>query len=243
MFLFIVPHALQDPRTRLFGILIRSILILEPLLDIKRLWDVGTLFDRWPRRHHFLPLLQGWELVDLNASPGRPHDPADAGDVGNGDVVANNESGFRELEMLVQHTVQTPRLIDITIDAVLDLLRCVPHKMVGLALHRPQTTVLEEQPVVDLVVLAATLGVADLVVLVVLLGQVLQHTAALEYPNLLPVAEGVGHCWDATVRVDLEEPWFLLLVGRNVYVLGLIGQTKLFQPNRDFNAIGRRIRV
>ena len=52
-------------------------------------------------------------------------DPAPDGHVGNGDTVADDESRGRLLKMSVQDAVQTARLVDVAVDAVLNLLRGV----------------------------------------------------------------------------------------------------------------------
>jgi len=104
--------------------------------------------------------------------------------------------------MRVQHGIQAPRLILIAINPVLDLLRRIAREVVALALHGPHAGVLEEEPVVDLVGLAGAAGVRDLVLGVVLLDEVLLDGAGFEEVDGLPVAEGVGQCWDAAVGVD-----------------------------------------
>jgi hypothetical protein len=75
-----------------------------------------------------------------------------------------------------------------------------------LSLHGTHACILEEEPVVGLVVFAGALGIRDLVLGVITLGQVLKDTARLEQTDCLSVSEGIGQCGDATVGVDLEEP-------------------------------------
>jgi hypothetical protein len=67
----------------------------------------------------------------------------------------------------------------------------VADEVIRLALHGSDAGILEVQPADGLVVFAGALGVGDLVVLVVLLGQVGEDAAGLEEPDLLAVCEGV----------------------------------------------------
>lgn len=66
------------------------------------------------------------------------------------------------------------RLVDIPVHTALDPLRCIAREMVRLALHRPHTGVLVEEPVAECVVLGRAPGIGDFVVGVVLLDEVLQ---------------------------------------------------------------------
>ena len=95
-------------------------------------------------------------------------------------MVTDQISRLRPREMLIEDAVQTARLVHVSIHAVLDALGGVAGEMVRLALHGTDACVLEEEPVVRLVVLAGALGIGDLVVWVVLLGQVLQDAAGFE---------------------------------------------------------------
>lgn len=51
--------------------------------------------------------------------------PAPAGNVGNGDAVADEEARGRRGQLLVQGAVQAARLVDVAVDTVLNLLRGV----------------------------------------------------------------------------------------------------------------------
>jgi hypothetical protein len=84
--------------------------------------------------------------------------------------------------------------------------------MVRLALHRPDSGVLKEEPAVGLVVFFCAADVADFVVFVVLVDQVLLDTAGLEQGDGPAAIEGVGDGGYATVGIDLEEPRLLLRV-------------------------------
>lgn len=61
--------------------------------------------------------------------------------------------------------------------------------------------------------------VGDLVILVVLFGEILKDAAGLEEAYLLSVAEGICDGWNASIGVDLEEPGLLLGVFANIDML------------------------
>ena len=90
------------------------------------------------------PFLQVGELFDIDTCPSSINDPANRGDISYADVIPNDEPALAVFQMLVKNTVQSPRLIDIPVDAVLDLFRRVSVEMICLALHRAQTAMLPE---------------------------------------------------------------------------------------------------
>lgn len=137
-------------------------------------------------------------------------------------LVADKIIRLGVLEMLLQHRVQTARLVLISVDAVFNLLRRVPEEVVGLPLHGAHAPVQEEEPVVNFVAFAGPFGVGDLVLGVVLLNEVLQDGTGLEEADLLAIRESVGHCWDAAIRVDFEEPGLLLGVLGKVDFMRLV---------------------
>lgn len=124
-------------------------------------------------------------------------------DIGNGNMVADNVSGLGLSEVLVQDTVQATALIDVSVHAILNALGSVPREVVSLALHGADAGVLEEEPVVHLVVFAGTPGERDLVLGIILFDQILQDATRLEKADLLAVAESVGQGGNAAVGVDL----------------------------------------
>lgn len=77
----------------------------------------------------------------------------------------------------------------------------------------------KEDPLQDFAIVVGVFhGVeAELVVLIIMLLQVKQDGGALKHDE--PVAGPVDESGDATVRVDLEEPRFLLLARHDVYLL------------------------
>jgi hypothetical protein len=94
-----------------------------------------------------------------------------------------------------------------------------------LTLHRPNSSILEEQPVVHLVPLPGTPGEADLVLGVITVNQVLHYAPGLEEVDGLAIREGIGKCWDAAIGVDGAEPWLFLGVLADVDLVGLVGDS------------------
>lgn len=153
---------------------------------------MAALFSALSLSHALLPGLQIREVLDFNTSPSSSSHPAPVRDIGDGNMVADKIPGLGLSEMLVQDTVQTAGLVDVPVHTVLNALRGIPREVVSLALHGANASILEEQPVVHLVVFAGALGVGDLVVGIILFGQVLQDAARLEQADLLSVAKSVG---------------------------------------------------
>lgn len=79
-------------------------------------------------------------------------------------------------------------------------------------MHGFDACVEEEEPVCDLVRLPRSLGVADEVVFVVLLDEILHDPARLEEPNRHTTSEGVCQSRYPTVGVDFERKRLLLNV-------------------------------
>jgi hypothetical protein len=113
-----------------------------------------------------------------------------------------------------------------------------------LTLHRSHTGVLEEKPVVSLYGFAGALGVRDLVFAIMLirqrlrrkcdeisriiaLNQVLHDASRLKQVDGLAISELVGQRRDTTIRVDGEEPVFLLCVLADVNLLNLVRETAI----------------
>ncbi len=82
--------------------------------------------------------------------------------------------------MRVQYTVKTTCLVLVAINGVGDFLGRVAVKNIRLALHRSDAGVQEEQPVVDFVALARAVRIADQVLGIVLLDEILHYTPGLE---------------------------------------------------------------
>ena len=91
-------------------------------------------------------------------------------------------------------------------------------------MHRAHASIQEEEPVVRLVELARALREADLVVFVVLSDQILHDGTALEQPDRFAICESVRKGRNAAIRVDLEEPRFLLGVFRDINLLNFVRQ-------------------
>ena len=116
--------------------------------------------------------------------------------------------------------------------------------MVRLALHRSYAGILVEEPIVDFVGFAGAARVRDLVVRIVLLGEVLEDGAGFEDADLLAVGEGVGDGGDAAVGVDFEEPGFFLGVFGDVDFVGFVGEARRIISFLSFAATtNREVRV
>lgn len=59
---------------------------------------------------------------------------------------------------------------------------------------------------------------------VVVLDQVLQDATRLEDINLLAIGESIGYGRNTAIGVDLEEPWFFLLVLAELDLLNFVGE-------------------
>jgi hypothetical protein len=103
-------------------------------------------------------------------------------------------------------------------------------------LHRSNTCVLEEKPIVHLIPLAATLGVRDLVLGIIALNQVLHDASRLEQIDCLAIGKFVGKGRNSAIGVDGKKPVLLLCVLTNVNLLDLVGKTNSISeslPTRD----------
>lgn len=96
--------------------------------------------------------------------------------------------------------------------------------LTSLALHRTHTSILKEQPIVRLIPLSCTPRVRDLVLRVVAVYKVLHDTSRFEEIDSLSIGEGIGECRDAAIRVDGEEPVFLLRVLTDFDLVGFVGE-------------------
>ena len=67
--------------------------------------------------------------------------------------------------------------------------------------------------------LSGSWRIADLMICVISLDQVLHDGTGLEEMNGFAICEGIRQCRYATIRIDLEKPWLLLL---------LLGEVNLF---------------
>lgn len=78
----IILHPLLHPRLAGFGMLLHGRLVLEHLLELIRLGDIGTTFERRSRPHALFPRLERWELINVDACPAGCCDPAPVRKVG-----------------------------------------------------------------------------------------------------------------------------------------------------------------
>ena len=139
-----------------------------------------------------------------------------------GALVAHKVLGVGYFEMLVQHSIEPSGFILVSIDAVLDLFRCVAEEVVRLALHWAHTSIQEEEPVVDFVAFTRPFRIGDDVFSVVLLDQVLHDAAGLEKPDHLAVGKAIRQSRNPAVGVDFQEPRFLLRILGDVNRMGFV---------------------
>lgn len=85
-------------------------------------------------------------------------------------------------------------------------------KMVRLPLHRSNTSVHEEKPARHFYSLPRSLFVAQLVLGIISVDQILHDTPTFKNTNHFPVRESVGKSRDAAIGIDIQEPLFLLRV-------------------------------
>lgn len=92
-----------------------------------------------------------------------------------------------------------------------------------LPLHRTNTGVLKEQPVVDFVRLPGTLGEADPVLGIIAVYQVLHDASRLEEIDCLAIRERVSQGGYTAIRIDGTKPRFFLGVFANLDLVDLVG--------------------
>jgi hypothetical protein len=122
-------------------------------------------------------------------------------------MIAHQKARAGILKMLFQEFVQSASLNEVSVEVV------------GLTLHRTEPGILEDDPIADFVLLSGAMRVGDLLILVVLFGEILEDAAGLEEGYLLSVAEGICDGWNASIVFDLEEPGLLLGVFANIDML------------------------
>lgn len=127
-------------------------------------------------------------------------------------MVAYQVPGLGLGKVLIKHAIQSACFIDVSGHTILNALRRISCKVVCLALHGANACILEEEPVVHLVVFAGALGERNLVLWVILVRQVLQDTTRLEQADFLTIGELVGQSGNPAIGVDLKEPAMYQLV-------------------------------
>lgn len=128
--------------------------------------------------------------------------------------------------MLVQDAIQPSCFVLVSFDAIFDPLDGISEEVVCLSLHGPDARVEEEEPVVDLVRFTRALGVADEVIFVVSLDEILHDRAGLEEANRLTIREGICQGGDPAIGIDFEKPRLFLNVLSDIHMVRLIGKTK-----------------
>lgn len=78
------------------------------------------------------------------------------------------------------------------------------------------------------------MGIADLVVRIVLVSEV-EHDGSTLKDTKISILQG----GNTSVRVDLEVPWLLLHVLRNVNLVDVVLETQLFQSDGGLETIRR----
>jgi len=79
---------------------------------------------------------------------------------------------------------------------------------------------------------------ADLVLGVVCVDEVLHYAAAFEDVDFFSIGVSVCQCGNSAVGVYRGEPGRFLLVGGHVYLVDFVGETELGESNADFYAVG-----
>lgn len=95
--------------------------------------------------------------------------------------------------------------------------------MVRLALHWPNPSIQEEQPIVDFVRFPRAFREAYEMFRIVLLDEILHDRAGFEKSDGLAILKAVSQSWNPTIWVDFEKPWLLLGVFNNINLVYLVG--------------------
>jgi hypothetical protein len=85
-------------------------------------------------------------------------------------------------------------------------------EVVGLTLHRPEARDLPHEPADTLPMILRPIGIRHFVIFIISSDQVLEDGTTLEYLDLTATFIFVSNGRDATVGVDVKEPWLLLLM-------------------------------
>ncbi len=87
---------------------------------------------------------------------------------------------------------------------------------------------LEEEPVITLIMLQPALFKGDLVFRLILLWKVLKNATPFKQANWLAILKIVLEGGNSSIWVDFKKPWFFLPLRRYVDVLCLVGDPELF---------------
>lgn len=129
--------------------------------------------------------------------------------------------------MFIEYFVEPSSFIEVSINAILYLLRRISVEVVGLTLHWAQSRILEENPIVHFVLFSGALRIRDFVVLIVLFSEILEDAARFEKAYLLAIGERICNSWNTSIRVNFEEPRLFLDVLADVNVLDFVGLAEL----------------
>lgn len=89
-------------------------------------------------------------------------------------------------------------------------------KMVCLTLHRTDSCIKKEEPVVNFVGFTGTFGVANEMFGVVLLDQILHYGTGLKESNRFPVGKGVCEGGNTAIGIQCEIPVLFLDAGLHI---------------------------
>ncbi len=131
------------------------------------------------------------------------------------------------LKMLVKDMIEPSSFVRVSVHCILYFLWRITIEVVGLTLHRTQSRILEEDPVVHLVVLSGALRIRDLVLSIILLCKVLEDAARFKQAYLLPIRECIRYGWDSSIGIDFKEPRFFLSILADINVLDFVGLARL----------------
>src|SRR5512139_285323 len=185
-----------------------------------------------------IPALDVGEVGEVDGVPLMARRPWEDRHVGNAVVRARGEGVAREL--LVEHAVEPLGLVDVTLDAVLDLARRRAQEVMGLAEHRADAAHLPHQPFQGLVPLHRILRQE----LAGLLGEIDQDRARFEQADRLAAGTvGIDDRRNAVVGADAQELGLELLTLGDVDLVHAIGQPALLQHYRNLAAVGRAPRM
>jgi len=98
---------------------------------------------------------------------------------------------------------------------------------------RPNPRIQKEQPVINLPILPRPPRIANFILRIVPLDQILLYTPALKQPDHLPIGEPIRERRDPAIGVDVKEPRFLLGVLGEVDFVHGVGEREFLERDGD----------
>ena len=158
--------------------------------------------------------------------------------VGDGVFLAGDEGLGGKLP--IEHAIEALGLIDIALDAILDLGRCRTQEMMRLPQHRPEAAHLPHQPL-HRVVARHTRGRQELRRLV---GEVDQNGPGLEEAvRLAARTVGIEDRGNAVVGADAQELRLVLFALRDVDLVDAVRQPAFLEHDGNLAAVRRAPRM